>query len=89
MADKIGLPVREFFYTIDQIAYLLEMEEKYVRSRIIFYEGRSVGAPRKDEMVAVNFAPEGDKPEWRVAERFFKRWMRFKGLKIYERGYLR
>lgn len=89
MAQEVGLPIREFFYTVDQIALLLELREQYVRERILFYEGRSVGAPRKDEMVAVNFAHEGDKPEWRIAERHLKRWMRFKGYKIYDRGYLR
>lgn len=88
MADKIGLPLREFMYTIDQIAYLLEMEESYLRSRVIFFEGRSVGVPTKEEMLAVNVARADEKPEWRVAERYFKRWMRFKGFKIYERGYL-
>jgi len=89
MTEKVKLPLREFMYTIDQIAYLLELKEQYVKERIIFYEGRTVGVPTRDEMVAVNVAREGDKPEWRVAERHLKRWMRFKGYKIYERDYLR
>ncbi len=88
MADKIGLPVREFMYTLDQIAFLLEVELSTLKTSMIYFEGRSVGAVNKDRMQAYNIASAGEKPDWRVPERFFKRWMRFKGFKIYERGYL-
>ena len=90
MSNKdVGLPVREFLYTLDQIAFLLEVTEDYLKKNMIFYEGRSVGVAPRDRMVARNIAPEGLSPEWRVPERHLRRWMRFKGWKIYERGYLK
>lgn len=89
MPSEVGLPPREFFYTLDQIAYLLDITEPYLKNNLIHYEGRSVGFPSRHVMVAVNMAPEGETPEWRVAERHFKRWLRFKGYKFYDRGYLR
>jgi len=39
-------------------------------------------------MVARNIAPEGHKPEWRVSEVTLIRFMKFKGFKVYERGYV-
>jgi hypothetical protein len=87
MPDPLGLPVREFMYTIDQIAYLLSLDEDYVKRHLIFYTGRSVGVCSRDKMQAVDVSPDSaSKAEWRVAERFLKRWMRFKGWKIYDRG---
>jgi hypothetical protein len=85
----VGLPVREFMFTIDQIAFLLDVTEPYLKQDLIHYEGRSVGACPKDKLLAVNIAPDSaPKPEWRIAERHLKRWMRFKGWKIYDRGYV-
>lgn len=76
-------------FTLDQIAFLLDLGEPYFKANYVHYEGRSVGAPGKDRMVAVNIAPEGQKPEWRVPERHLKRWLRFKGWKFYDRGYIK
>lgn len=77
-------------YTIDQIAYLLEAKPAYVKENLLHYEGRSVGFCPKDRMVAVDISPDdAPKPEWRVAEKHLKRWMRYKGFKIYDRGLLR
>lgn len=88
MNKTVGLPVREFFYTTDQVAYLLEIEEDYLKRSLIFYEGRSVGVPPKSQMRAVNFARAGTSPVWRIPESSFKRFLRFKGLKVYNRGYV-
>jgi len=86
----IGLPIREFMYTLDQIAYLLSVGEREVKERYVHYEGRSVGVCPKDRLLAVDISPDDSpRPEWRVAERHLKRWMRFKGWKIYERGYVK
>lgn len=91
MTDKrdVGLPVREFMYTVDQIAFLLSVTERYLKENLIHYSGRSLGACPRDRMEAVNIAPDGEKPEWRIAEKHLKRWMRFKGWKIYDRGYVK
>lgn len=86
----IGLPVREFMYTLDQIAFLLSIEEKNLKQSYLHYDGRSVGPCPKDHLLAVDISPDNSpRPEWRVAERHLKRWMRLKGWKIYERGYVK
>lgn len=85
----IVLPDRPFLFTIDQIASVVSVQESTVREGYLHYEGRSTGACPRDRMLARNIAPAGDKPEWRVDEKDFKRWMRFKGFKWVERGYYR
>lgn len=86
----IGLPVREFMYTLDQIAFLLSIEEDLLKRSYLHYENRSVGACPKDRMLAVDISPDNaTRAEWRVAERHLKRWMRYKGWKVYERGYIK
>ena len=86
----IGLPVREFMYTLDQIAFLLSIDEALLKRSYLHYESRSVGHCPKDKLLAVDISPDDDpKVEWRVAERHLKRWIRYKGWKLYERGYIR
>lgn len=88
-AEELGLPVRPFLYTADQIATLLSVSTETVRSQYFQYPDRMVGRRRPDKMVARNIAPEGKRPEWRVAERELIRWMRNRGMKVYERSWTR
>jgi hypothetical protein len=74
-------------YTADQIAGMLELTEKYVREQLFFYDVREPGIRPKKRLRAVNIAPEGETPEWRVTEREFLRYLRLSGVKFYERGY--
>lgn len=83
---KIGLPPRVFLYTIDQLGVMLDLSEKTIRGSYLYFEGRSVGARRKDLMIARNIAPATEKPDWRVAEREFIRWMKVKGFRHYDRS---
>jgi hypothetical protein len=88
MANKgMGLPPRIFYYTIDQIGYLLQLEESYIKKNLLHYEGRSPGIVPRGLMKAINFAPEGETPQWRVSEQSFVRFLRSKGVRFYERGY--
>jgi hypothetical protein len=84
----VGLPPRPFLYTIDQISQIISVEARIVQSQYIWYEGRSVGARRVDQLRAINIAPRDRKPEWRVAEQELIRWMRTKKLRYYERGWV-
>lgn len=89
-ADRVGLPAKPFLYTIDQIAQLLSLDEKSVRASYLFYQGKSVGSLPKDKMLARDISPDdAEKPEWRVTERDLIRWMRFKGIRYHERGYVK
>lgn len=82
-ADDLGLPIRPFLYTLDQIATLLNIQEASVQVYMHFI-GRSVGAHKKDRMLARNIAPLGEKPDWRVAESELVRWLRNRGYRIHE-----
>lgn len=85
--EQIGLPMRPFLYTLDQIATLIATDVAALRSRFIYFDGRSTGRRPPDRMWARNIAEPGDTPEWRVAEAELLRWLRRKGYRFYERGY--
>lgn len=85
-APNVGIPPRPFLWTPDQIATMLNLETKQVMRNYLYFEGRSIGTRGKDLMVAINIAPAEEKPEWRISEREFTRWMRYKGFRYYERG---
>lgn len=86
--EKVGLPPRIIMYTPDQIATMLQMDEKYVRRKVLFYEEREPGIRPKGRLLARNLAPDGEKPEWRVSERELLRYLRHHGIKFYERGFV-
>lgn len=89
-ADRVGLPVKPFLYTIDQIAMLISVDERKVRNTLLHYQGKSVGAVPKDKMLARDISPDdAEKPDWRVSEKDFVRWLRFKGFRYHERGYIK
>jgi hypothetical protein len=87
-AAKIGLPPRVFLYTLDQIAFLIDVTEATLKSSYVHYEGRSLGAPGRDKIAARNIAPADTTPDWRVSETVFIRWLKFKGYKLLARGYV-
>lgn len=85
--DRVGLPPRIFMYSPDQIATMLSLELKYVKSTLLFYDKREPGLTPKTKMRAVNIAPEGETPEWRVTENELLRYLRMRGIKFYDRGF--
>lgn len=84
--EKIGIPTRVFLFTLDQISVMVSLDQRTLEKGHIFFQGRSIGSRKKSLMVAINIAPPDEKPDWRVTEREFIRWMRVKGFKYYERG---
>lgn len=86
--ERIGLPPRMFFYTPDQIATLLEVEVEYVKKTLLFYERREPGLVPKGKMRAINIAPDGETPVWRVSEAALTQYLKAKGIRFYERGYI-
>lgn len=79
---QLDLPVRPFLYTIDQIATLLQLQESTIKSAYLHYDGRSVGKSGPSYLTAVNIAPDGETPEWRVSERELIRWLRRKKIQV-------
>jgi hypothetical protein len=86
---SVGLPVRPFLYTLDQISSLLMVDKNELKQHYIFYDGRSTGFPNRNLIVAHNIAPPDQSPEWRVVDKELVRWMRFKGFKYYDRASIR
>jgi hypothetical protein len=39
---RVGLPMRPFLYTLDQISTLLEIDQRTLKLHYIFYEGLQV-----------------------------------------------
>lgn len=75
IVHEVDLPLREFFYTLDQIAYMLDLDQKVLEKDYIWYQGREYGAPN-GRIIATNIAAADAEPNWRVAEVNFMRWMK-------------
>ena len=87
--DSVGLPARVFLYTIDQISVMIDVSTETLmdpNAGYLFFEGRSIGSKLNRLLLARNIAPSNEKPDWRVTEREFIRWMKLKGFRYYDRG---
>lgn len=85
---SVGLPSRPFLYTVDQVAMLLAVSEYYLKHEYAHWMGLSIGVPHPDRIVFRNIAPNGAAAEWRCSEREVVRFLRYKGYKYYERGFI-
>lgn len=82
------LPPRPFLYTLDQIAGLICVELVYLKHRYCYYEGRTSGPHYPDFFLARNIAPNGRPVDWRVSERELARWLKRKGFRLHQRGWV-
>ena len=82
------LPPRPFLYSIDQVAALLYVDLGYLKSRYLHYEGRTLGPHYPDYILVRNIAPKGNAPDWRCAEQEFARWLKHKGFRLHQRGWV-
>lgn len=86
---SVGLPKRAFLFTLDQIAMMVGTPQVNLVKTSIYFYGLDQGTQPKDRMMARDILsgdPSG--PDWRVAEPEFVRWMRGRGFKYYERGWV-
>lgn len=86
--ESVGIPPRLFLYTLDQVAQITALDLNNLKRNFIYYDGRTPGKNPKFKMVARNIAPPHQDAEWRVAEKELIRWLRRKGFKVYERGWV-
>lgn len=86
-AEKIGLPATPFFYTTDQVATMLQVGEHYVKTKLLHYTGRSMGAAPRKKIIATNLAPEGETPVWRILDKHLIKYLRTRGIKFQSMGY--
>jgi hypothetical protein len=80
-ALEVWLPSHEFFYTIDQVATLLSVEESWLRKRL-YYVGRMPEKLQRDKLQTVNIGDSATAPEWRISHRELTRWLARKGYRI-------
>ena len=76
----IQLPKHDFFYTIDQIALIMSVEESWLRKQV-YFSGRMPDAHHRSKLLANNMAEADAHPRWRVSERELIRWLARKGFK--------
>lgn len=85
--ESVGLPRKNFLYTIDQISQLVSVSVPTLRANYLWYHGRSPGRPSKFAIQAHNIKPPGMAgTEWRVEERELVRWMKHMGFTTYDNG---
>lgn len=90
-AKQVGLPPRPFLYTLDQISVMTDLPETALKAKHIYFEGRSIGTKTPHQMSARNMNADNPavKPDWRILDKEFVRWMRVKGFKYYDGGTFR
>ncbi|AMS03453.1 hypothetical protein SEA_BENCZKOWSKI14_60 [Gordonia phage Benczkowski14] len=81
--NEVILPLREFFYTLDQIAYLLDCPESKIINELGYFTGRSQGR-QGTRLRITNIAAPESVPDWRVSELDFKVWMVAHGIQFTE-----
>lgn len=80
----IRLPMRPFFYTIDQVATLTGLTLNQV-NRLLFRHGADSGIPPRERLYAINLAPADAPIEWRVEEKELLRWLKHRGIAVLHR----
>lgn len=86
--DEAQLPKKPFLYTLDQIAEILQVDQKYLKQNLLWWQGREIGVFNfREKMKAVNVAPEGETPEWRVSEGSLINFLKAKGIKFNDYGW--
>ncbi|ANA85926.1 helix-turn-helix DNA binding domain protein [Gordonia phage GourdThymes] len=83
MTSEVHFPAREFFYTVQQVALMLDCSRSYLEERVLYFAGRSTGS-MKGRIRVVNISAPDEKPIWRVSETDFKLWLKTKGIRFSE-----
>lgn len=87
--QAIGIPIKPFMYTLDQVATMISVEPTWFAANYVWYTGRTSGIPKKDLLTARNVAPVSLDPQWRIVDQELLRWCRHKGIRVYERGWVK
>jgi imidazolonepropionase-like amidohydrolase len=85
---ETGIPLRVFLYTLDQISVMVEIPVATLEKSYIYFEGRTIATFRPEKMRARNISAREDIPEWRVADKEVIRWLKNRGFKVIERGWV-
>jgi len=77
---RIELPERPFFWTLDQVATIIQVSEAWLKRRTS-YAGRSLKTGNA-MLRAVNLADPDEQPVWRVSNNELLRWLSYHGVNI-------
>lgn len=77
-AASVSLPATPFLYTLDQVAVLVGWSASRLNART-FYVGRTLTSKTRHMLEAFNLSQPDEKPDWRVSEHEFIRWLRCHG----------
>lgn len=85
-AERVDLPQRLFFYTLDQVAVLLGVELEELTQFVHFVGAPAAPKGEIDPLKAYKVAPLGNLDpsikEWRVPEDEFVAWLHRAGIKV-------
>lgn len=87
--SETNIPIRTFLYSLEQIEQMIGIPASALAQSYIYFQGRTIGIKRPWMIQARNIAGPDDIPEWRVADREFIRWLRNRGFRVIERGYVK
>lgn len=79
---NVGLPVTTFLYTLDQIASMVQLAKSDLQHKYLYFVGRTPGRKLRHQIPVCNIAQEDERPDWRVAEQDFVRWLRTMGFDV-------
>jgi hypothetical protein len=85
---ELEIPIRPFFYTIDQVASIMQLPISSIRG-MTYFTGRTNRVRESYKLTAINIALPADKPDWRIEEQEFLRWLKVMGYKPKRRPSLR
>ncbi|MGE0342519.1 MAG: hypothetical protein AB7O86_05585 [Porticoccaceae bacterium] len=88
-AETIGLPIRPFLYTLDQISTIIAVPVDSLIKRYIYFPYHTIGPHKRDFLMARNIAPVDSPPDWRVMESELIRWLRYRGFTVIETAWSR
>ena len=80
---RIELPLREFLYTLDQLALILNVTENALAVQYLYFEGVSAGT-RVGRMSARDISQDPKQRDWRVAESSFRLFCSRRGWTVVE-----
>lgn len=79
--QRVRLPAHPFFYTLDQVAIMLNLRVSALKLRV-FFVGRTSGRRTPTQLEAMNIAEPGKAPDWRIDERELLRWLAVHGYQV-------
>lgn len=82
-AIRVELPLREFLFTLDQLALILNIAERTLTAQYIYFDGVSAGT-MTGRMIARDISQDPNQRDWRVAESSFRSFCRKRGWTVVE-----